>query len=98
MKVHELLDSSEKWAKGYYAYDSEGKEVGEFHAHACQWCLAGAVYRCYYDRDHPWMENSDIQQVYQKIQQRIGQVIHLWNDAPERTYEEVYSLVKELDI
>lgn len=94
MKAYELLDSPEKWTQGHFGKTAAGVGVFGRHADAVCWCLLGALQRCYHDsgsvnemairaRLRSWLETNSI----------IS-----WNDAPERTYDEVISVLKELDI
>lgn len=40
-----LIDTPEKWAKRYYAYDAHGFTVDPESPGACRFCAVGALYR-----------------------------------------------------
>lgn len=109
MKIWELFDQETKWTKGSY-----GKRVGPLGKlmgcgsrdnGVCCWCLVGAINKCYLEgkTEHG---NAYIL-LANAIEQKTGHIdayrlahdtIVRWNDAPERTFQEVYDLVKELDV
>lgn len=93
MKAYELLDSPEKWTQKIWAKDSLGDPCMWNQPSACCWCLHGAVSRCY-QHDWPLCEIM-LDTLVGKIP---GKDLWGWNDAPERTYEEVVGLLRELDI
>lgn len=94
MKVHELLDTPEKWCKGDFARTSDGKAIAPTNLNASCFCLLGSVYHCY-------SSSSAVNEIYLAIAQRIkadgweGNV-STWNDA--HTFEEVRKLALDLDI
>lgn len=96
MKMYELLNKPERWTKGHrVAYRSTGcirignvtPETVESDDLCC--CLVGAMETCY---------DMNFDEVYDKLSQHLKGSIVAWNDAEERTYEEVISVLKELDI
>lgn len=98
MKIKELLSDRSKWTKGYSALDTVGWIVTPNSPDAVCWCLYGAIRVCYPDF-------SDLTKVGTKlndtIQHKIGNksiTYIIWQDQPERTFEEVKALVEELDI
>lgn len=96
MKTYELLDSKEKWMQGDWSADKDGSYVACTSERAACWCVAGAFIRCYPDIDE---RDGVIEKLRKKIELQSGlSSIFVWNDAQERTYEEVYSVLKELDI
>lgn len=95
MKIHELLSDPSKWTKYMYAKDKNGDGIGSRDKEAVCWCLTGAAMKCYLDGQsldfHCYIE------ILNKIKIRIGgDHITTFND--NSTYEEVYNLVKELDV
>lgn len=102
MKVHELLSDSTKWIQNCSARNSFGAETDPSEADAVCWCLVGAVIKCYDSKlSTNYNENMyPILNIYKIIEKEIpnGYTIPYWNDLKERTYEEVYTLVKRLDI
>lgn len=95
MKAWELLSDPAKWCKNNSAQDADGNYCYSDEDSACQWCMLGAINRCY-----PELEQNII--CYQKVVNRLGLTHWLsigdWNDAPERTHAEVLAVLKELDI
>lgn len=93
MKTKELFDKPEKWTKGHYSLMSNGEPCLPFMGDAVCWCLAGAVHFCY--QDNYKLRDA----VFKTIDNSLGYLtISEWNDAPERTFEEVKALVEKLDI
>jgi hypothetical protein len=91
MKAYELLDKPEKWTQGAYAKDANGRIVSALSPEATCWDVSGAAYRAYGD----WkIALSILERLYSVTQKRTP----VWNDAPERTWLEVYTLLKELDV
>lgn len=90
MKAYELLDSREKWCQGYTALDKQGNVVWSASEDACAYCIVGAVLRCY-----PRDQQST---TFDKLSNVLQRGASTWNDAPERTWEEVHALLKRLDI
>jgi hypothetical protein len=93
MKAYELLSDESKWAKKSYAYETTGGPCDPRSETACSWCVMGAIERCYFDGN---MSRRHMDAIY-KVETKVGSV-PIWNDAKERTYEEVIALLKELDI
>lgn len=91
MKIYELLDSPEKWTQGRGAASDLGQSVAATNPSAVCWCLAGAAARCYPGGRDP---------VFEKLRRHFGSWLGVfdWNDAHDRTYEDVVALVKELDV
>lgn len=95
-KAYELLDSPEKWCQGPYAEDASGEAVDERSPDACSWCLVGAISRCYMpDGDD---DLRDYLRACNAIRKAVGVECGRWNDAPERTFQEVRDVLLKLDI
>lgn len=92
MKIKELFSSPEKWTKKDYALDANGVFVPPRDKSAVSWCLYGAVCKCYYP------DRLGMISVIEKIKQRLDKSGAVWNDAPERTFEDVKRLAEALDI
>ena len=91
MNIQTLLDSPEKWTRGWYARDAEGTAcIAEDHKAAC-WCLLGAIRVCYPDFEERIAVEC-------QVRQHIGPFVDVWNDAPNRTFEDIRELVETLDI
>lgn len=76
------------WTKHAYARDAEGGNVDESAASACSWCIQGALFRA--------GAGTEVQEaVEEEVATRTGaEYIHEFNDAPERTKEEVLELLR----
>ena len=89
MKVRELLSNATRWTKGTYAKNHLGNNVLYTDEKACQWCLSGAIQKCY---------PNNYGTITKKVEAQIGSDILNWNDKPQRFFQEVQSLVEVLDI
>lgn len=95
MKAYELLEQNDL-CKGWYAKDKEGNDVQPLNPNACAFCTMGALQRAY---ENWYIRQQAINRLENKIHRIAGDFsIARWNDKPERTKEEVVSLLKELDI
>jgi hypothetical protein len=108
MKAWEILSNKDKWIKGCNARDKNGKVVAITDPDATCWCVVGAIFKSYEDNSSlPYKNNvwiNILDRIEDKSLDQSNKFNHMhrrlmtWNDAPERTYEEVYSVLKELDI
>lgn len=89
MKVLELITGPDKFCKGACCRDVNGKDTPYDSPYTYSWCLFGAINKCYPEN---YSEMCDI------IDKYIGLGLVRWNDKPERTYEDIVSLCKTLDI
>lgn len=93
MKIQELLSSPEKWTKGLNAKDKQNNCVSPWSENAVCWCIYGAILKCYSE------SLKTTEEMVEKATYASGwQVLSAWNDAPERTFEEVKALIEKLDI
>lgn len=88
MKVSELLATPARWTQGTMARNDRGQPVYPDSKSAVCWCLVGAVAKCY-------TSHSDHIRVMGKLKEHMS-VVSIYNDT--HTFEEVKSLVLELDI
>lgn len=87
--LEKFYDSkAERWTQGSYAKASCGKDVAILSTEACCWCLAGAAYTCY---------GGETTEAIDILIDALG-YIHLtaWNDAPERTFEDIQTLLRKM--
>lgn len=102
MKIRELYSDPSKWTKRAYARDPEGEPDFPRSQYAVCWCLDGAIELCY-------PSGAVRDPIYEKVgcilaphwaNDRIRQTMEIqrWNDAKERTFEDVKRLVEGLDI
>jgi hypothetical protein len=92
MKAHELLSDPYKWTQGGLARDPAGYIVGPNVPHAVSWCLIGAIEKV------SWHSARDCRQVQEHLAKAGVLSLSDWNDAEGRTFEEVHSLLVELDL
>lgn len=91
MKAYELLDSAEKWGQDRMAEAINGESVSPKSSSAYKWCMMGAIVQCY--------PREDRHNIYERIHKELDMSYFPdWNDAPERTWEEVRALLVKLDI
>ena len=93
MKIRELLSGPEKWTQKALARGASGELEDLYSQSAVQWCLMGAMARCY-----PGSADEIRKKVRVRLFGRQYGLISRWNDAPGRTFEEVRALVAELDV
>lgn len=92
MKPSELIADPAKWTKGAYARDAKGAKLADnCDPIAVCWCAAGAIERCY---PKPTDDRS-YSALYSRLLDHIDSAhVSIWNDAPERTHDEVVSALK----
>ena len=101
MKMYELLEKPENWTQRANARDANGRDISSYHPDAVCWCLFGAVNKCY--GITPERQNVEVKLIHSlqvaPTQERRGYGSYIvWNDAKERTHQEVLDLCRELDI
>lgn len=91
MKIRELYSDKSKWTQHHSARDKDGTPT-RCNLDAFSFCLYGALEVCY-------PELSAYILAENKIKAKLeSPFIAVWNDADNRTFEEVKALVAELDI
>jgi len=88
MKAYELLSSPDKWTQGAEYRDSHGYDCDP--EQSVSMCLAGSIRLAYPDE----LERDT---AFSIVRHKVGQLSD-WNDAPDRAWDEVLSLLVELDI
>ena len=93
--VADLLADESRWCKEAVAMTTVGQRTWSGDEDACRWCLYGAVFKVYPERNFVG--------ILEKLTQEIGCDIKLgslgrWNDAPERTHAEVLELVRKAGV
>jgi len=94
MSVKETLQRAKQyieqgWTQKANARMADGKEVNSLAPEAVSWCAGGAInkaMRCYEDYETCWVFRAVVP----------NQDIVAWNDAPERTKEEVLAKFDEV--
>jgi len=96
MKAFEILSEPSKWTQRVYARDLDGNPMGVKSPSAVCFCADGAIRKAY-------IENGELLQLQLlKLRVHLRESGHVsipgWNDAPNRTYEEVVETLRKLDI
>lgn len=96
MKIKELLSAPEKWTQGAFCKTADGRDCGRVEA--VRFCLKGAMQQTCIA---PFRQKRTM--IYEKMAAVLPEAggicrIVAWNDAPERTFEEVKELVERLDV
>jgi hypothetical protein len=91
MTAMELIEKG--WTQRAFARDRDGRKVLASDPRACKWCIGGAIYLAYPDQT-AWLE------AVAKLRKVIGDIAlpTWWNDAPERTHEEVIEACRKAGI
>lgn len=88
MKVYDLLSDPSKWTKKHFAVDEHGHPCLADSPKATAWDVTGAIEKCY-------GQSIDAVKCRLDIVERVGN-ISAWNDSSG--YEEIISLLKEMDV
>lgn len=80
------------WTQHVLARTSDGTGVNGRNPFAVQWCLLGALGRAQHDLNLPDVPCYEVEhQLCQLVSGRHAP-LYLWNNAPERTQEDVLAL------
>ena len=85
-------DRPERWTRGTLAKSARGLAVRPESARARSWCVIGLFRKACDDLDPDF---GTIVATYNALTRRVGNV-HCWNDAPERTFDDVIELLTEV--
>lgn len=92
MKIYELLDTPEKWLKGYFAKNKDGEFVKPLDEEAVQFCIVGAVIKCY-------GTEGKYSEVINSIKNKLNlSCLITYNDKSSTSYEDIIKVAKELDV
>ena len=93
MKIQELLSDETKWTQGADVRDKLNDPLGSIDdPEACKFCLFGAIYKCY-------SETKSLTIIIDRVRTRLNDYgISTWNDHPDRTFQDIQKLIKDLDI
>ena len=92
MKIQEVLATPDKWCKYDNAVTKLGCDVLPDSSQAVKWCLVGAAMKCY--------SGLELTRVRNLIATKILPFTYItsYNDAAERTFEDIRRLIEELDV
>ena len=101
MSVERILENAIEsiktgWTQEKMARNSDGHEVDPTDDSACRWCLIGALVKSTQNADGSVSMDlgSDYHQATDSLRSLIGNNrLSLWNDAEERTQEDVLTLL-----
>lgn len=87
IEARKVIENPASWHKGSYARDTYGLRVPVYSDNAVSYCTIGACNKVF----NSW--STTYQEVLTRLQRAAnvppGEGIPDWNDAPERTHEEV---------
>lgn len=98
-RLTSILSSPDKWIKKYAARDEENKDVFATSPWACKFCLVGAGEKAKVDSEDHFMAFLDSSVYYwlrKELPAKFAQLTD-FNDDPETTYEQVYSLCERVE-
>lgn len=99
MKMHELLASSDNWTRCAMARDQDGLHTATKSPDARSWCLMWAFMYCYRRTDDASRNERVVAAFRLYTTFPLNDMPMLtWNDAPDRTHDEVLQLLKHLDV
>lgn len=103
MKIRDFFDTSDKWTKGAYARNIFGEEVKPEDPEAVSWNLSGAICLNYFFNIPTELKTekfkSELANKMHSIIDIIGTPeVWKWESEPERTFEEVKSVIEKVDI
>ncbi len=97
MKAYELLEST-GWCQGTYARDANGEAVHAMDEEACSYCILGAIWKTYGYGDASDLVRRILSKGKGKRRGHSIRSIAEWQDAQERTKEEVIAALKAADV
>lgn len=97
LAVDQKLSDESKWTKGWYAKDKDGMKCWEKSPDAVCHCLIGAIVAVTTVAVKGPAIASDIGSKTIKflhvLSPYTNKTLHEWNDAPERTFQDVKNLI-----
>jgi hypothetical protein len=102
MKIHEVI-TKETWCQGSFAVTEAGRTIGPLEKNAVKWCALGWIHKVYSTSGNCMIIEDRVRNYIQsRVEDRVRNSTHAWvsdwNDSPERTFEEVLAVFKELHI
>jgi hypothetical protein len=100
MKVKDILSDASMWTQGACARDKADRQCSVLSDAAVRFCLRGAAARVY--------SGQALDAAMEAIARAIGfdgdwydgidREIEIWNDNPDRTFEEVRQVIEKADV
>ncbi len=100
-KVAQILNSPERWTQGAFARSSIRKAPNDvFDPRAEQFSLTGAINRVYLNGHVKVLPSLIKSQVREYLKEHYGHqfTIEEWNDQPNRSFEDIQSVIQALDL
>lgn len=94
--MRELLTDESKWTKHRLSSDTNGKTVPLDDPAAVSFCIIGATFKCY-TCGYP-MADKVLSAMSKELGFKDNTLLASWNNAEDRTFEDVKKLVNKLDI
>lgn len=98
--ARELLTPNSSWIQDGFAHDENGEAVPPESPDAVCWCLSGALDLVAASGASSWIERLRIASaLYERVNRAIPQEyanMEDWNDAPERTHQNVLDLLDRM--
>ena len=103
MKIRDFFDNVDKWTKGVYARNASGDEVMPEDPDAVSWNLSGAIVLNYFYLVPYHLKTKEYTDSLAAKMHEICDIIGTeevwkWEAMPERTFEEVKSVIEKVDI
>lgn len=102
-RTRELLDSPEKWTQRDSAVNKDGLRVQPMSIDAVRYCLLGALHRIERYHSFSGRTGEDTRRLLvELVDERYSGTdtypgLAKWNDAEDRTFEEVQQLLKDAE-
>jgi hypothetical protein len=103
MKLKDFFDTADKWTKNAYARDILGNEVDSDDPFAVSWNISGAI-------NFNYFQSVPSELKTEKYKSELAHKMHMiidiigtpkvweWESNPERTFEEIKSVIEKVDI
>jgi len=100
MKILELLTSGKCWCKNDLAKTKRGEATMPYHHDAAQWCLIGAIERCYpndYYTTHHKIEEA-IVECYPEAEFDNYDLVVQFNNAKSTTFRKIRRVLRKANV
>jgi hypothetical protein len=97
VKVKDILSDPSKWTQGFFARDKLGQPCEPLDENAVQYCIVGALMRAY-GRGQRYAAYARAMKAIAAIYGEAPITIDDWNDAPDRTFDDVRRVLEAADV